>query len=208
MSTTIFPDSVRIAGDITIGGELLPLRPRSSFEQEALAVYPVPIADLRVFDAFQTLLGTPASDDLGITTPDHGTGIPYVSSGDVKNTTATRKLRFEFTLPPEYDPQQTVRVRLAGGMITTIASASATVDVECFLSARDTTKSGSDLCANAAQSINSLTFAELSFDITSSALSPGDTLDVLVTVAVVDSATATAVIAALAHLEMLLDIKG
>jgi hypothetical protein len=208
MSSSTFPDDVRIAGSLTLGGELLPLRPRSSFEQNAVQVYPVPITDLRVWDAFQTALAAAADDDLGVGTGAFGTGLPYVSNGDSKAASTTRYARFQFTLPPEYDPQQTVQLRIAAGMLTTIADTSAVVDAECYLSARDTLKSGSDLVATAQQSINSLTFANYTFNVTATALAAGDTLDVRVKIAVVDAATGTAVTAALSHIEMLLDIKG
>jgi hypothetical protein len=93
-------------------------------------------------------------------------------------------------------------------MLTTVADTSATIDVEAYESAKTTLKTGSDLVTTAAQSINSLTFADKAFDLTVTDLSPGDQLDIRFTVAVVDAATGTAVTAALASVELLLDIKG
>jgi hypothetical protein len=92
-------------------------------------------------------------------------------------------------------------------METTGASASATLDVEVDKSDR-AAGLGSDLCATAAQTINSLTFANKDFTITPTGLSAGDVLDVRLTVTVTDSATATAVTASIGAVEFLVDIKG
>ena len=67
---------------------------------------------------------------------------------------------------------------------------------------------GSDLCATAAQSINSLTQATLAFDVTATSLSAGDLLDCRVAVAITDSATGTAVLGKVSRLSILADIKG
>jgi hypothetical protein len=53
-----------------------------------------------------------------------------------------------------------------------------------------------------------VTFADKNFEITATGLSPGDQLDIRITVAVVDAATGTAVEAALGAVELCLDIKG
>ncbi len=147
-------------------------------------------------------------DDLAFTSGAFGTGTPYITTGDVKNTTITRYCRFMVQLPPEYVAGETIELRFSAGMLTTVASSVATIDCEAYKSNRDTTKTGSDLVSTAAQSINSLTFANKDFVVTSTSLSPGDWLDVRVTIAVTDSATATAVTAAIGAEELLLDIKG
>jgi hypothetical protein len=138
-----------------------------------------------------------------------GTAPPYIGTGDVKNTTITRYARVAFCLPPEYVAGQSVRLTLHAGMITTVSSGVATVDVEAYKMAQDgTTGMGSDLCSTAATSIKSLTFGDKDFDITATSLAAGDWLDIRVTVNIVDSATATAVIGAILAAEMKLDIKG
>jgi hypothetical protein len=177
--------------------------------QDNLVAYDLPISDFRVFDAYQTLLGTPASDDLGITTGAHGTGLPYISTGDLKAAGATtRRARILFTLPPEYVAGETVQIRFAAGMVTTVADTSATVDAEVYVSARTTLKTGSDLVSTSATTINSVTFAEKTFTVTATSLSPGDILDIRVSIAVTDAATLTAVIGAIAHAEVQCDVKG
>ncbi len=147
-------------------------------------------------------------DDLAISSVAFATGLPYVTTGDVKAISVTRYARVTVQIPECYVAGETVQLRISGGMLTTVASSSATVDVECYKSSRDTLKTGSDLCATAAQSINSLTFANKDFDITATSLSAGDWLDIRLTIATVDVATVTAVIAALAAIELMVDCKG
>lgn len=148
-------------------------------------------------------------DDLAITQAAFGTGLPYLTTGDVKAAgTMTRRARTMFTIPPEYVAGATVQFRFAAGMVTTVADTTATVDVECYKSARTTVKTGSDLVTTSATSINSVTFGEKAFDLTAGGLSPGDVLDIRVTVAVNDAAGSTAVIGAIAHAEVLLEVKG
>jgi hypothetical protein len=62
--------------------------------------------------------------------------------------------------------------------------------------------------STAAMSINSLTFAERAFELTASGLAAGDVLDIRVSIACTDAATATAVIPSIAQIRLSLDIKG
>lgn len=208
-TTTRLPTNLDIEGDLIVRG-VLPSYPRSSLTQDDFAIFQLPLERFRVWDAYGTTLpGTSATDDLGLINGTFGTAAPYVGTGDVKNTTITRYARIGFCLPPEYVAGQSVRVNLYAGMITTVSSGVATADIECYKMARDgTTGMGSDLCSTAATTIKSLTFANVPFDITATSLSAGDWLDIRVTVNIVDSATATAVIGAILAAEMHLDIKG
>jgi len=208
MATTRIPGDLSIEGDLILGGALKPLQPRSNLTQDAVQAYDLPLADWRVWDAYQTPLGSAGSDDLGITAGAFATGLPYITSGDCKTLTATRYARTTFTLPPEYEAGQTVQLRFAAGQLTTVADTTATLDAEAYASNRDTLKTGSDLVSTAAQSIKSLTFAEKTFDITAAGLAPGSVLDIRIAIAIVDAATGTAVIGAIAHAEILLDIRG
>jgi hypothetical protein len=88
-----------------------------------------------------------------------------------------------------------------------VSDGTATVDVECYeLSAAGV--AGSDLCATAAQSINSTTSGSDDFTITPTGLSPGDMLDIRVTVAITDAATGSGVIANISQVAVLCDIRG
>lgn len=204
----------KIEGDMTLSGRLqvrggIIGQNRDGLNQDVLYPFPLELQDFRVWDAFQTPLGSAGSDDLGITAGAFGTGCPYITSGDVKAAGAvTRYARTMFTLPAEFDPGQSMTITLRAGMITTIADVSATVDVEVYKSGGNGLVSGSDLCTTSALSINSLTFADNIFTITSTGLIVGDVLDIRIKIATSDSATVTAVIAAIAAAQADLDIKG
>lgn len=207
----LIPTSLRVEGDLTYSGNLYPPSPRSSLAQENLAVYPIPIVDWRVWDAMHTNLpGTGATDDLAVIGGTFGTGVPSIQTGDLKNAGATtRYARCQVQLPPEYVAGETVTIRVYAGMVTTIASTSATIDFEVWKSDRGILVSGSDLSTTtAATTINSVTFGNKDFVITATSLSPGDILDIRMAIAVSDTATATPVIGCAGSVELLIDIKG
>ena len=78
---TLFPGDIRVPGNITYSGDLLPAPPRSALAQENNAVYPLQATDWRVWNAFHTVLpGTPASDDLGLIGGTFGTGVPSIQT--------------------------------------------------------------------------------------------------------------------------------
>lgn len=207
---TRFPGDIVVAGDIQRSGSILPGISRSELVQDNFAEFGIDLPSLRIWDAFQTPIGTAASDDLGLSTGGtFGTSAPYISAGDLKAAGATtRRARFLFTLPPNYVTGESIRIIAAAGMVTTVADTSCTVDFEVYLSDKDATVGGSDLVTTSATAINSLTFAEKNFEVTASGLLPGDVLDIRVSIACTDAATATAVIPAISHLAIALDIKG
>ena len=200
---------VRVTGDLQVDGSM-PTIQRSGLQQESAAVYAVPVTRFRVHDSIDDPLpAAGASDDLGCYGGTYGTDAPKLSTGDLKAAGATTRYgRDILVLPPEYVAGQTVTLRLSAGMETTIADTTATVEVECYKSDREGAADGSDICATAAQSINSLTFADKDFTITPTGLTAGDQLDVRLALAVNDGATGTAVIATIGAVELLLDIKG
>ena len=186
----------------------LPEVERSQIIQEALAVYSIPWESWRVHDAYGTLLpATSSSDDLGLYGGAFATNTPSIRTYDVKTLTTTLYARTTLILPLEYDPGETVQLRFFAGMITTVASTTATIDVQAYES-DGASGLGSDLVATSAQSINSLTHAYKTFSLTSTNLQAGDVLDVRVAIAVTDAATGTAVIGAFGAAAMLLDIRG
>jgi hypothetical protein len=203
-----------IQGDVVIVGSLTvtgtpPSLTRAQLTMESNAPYKIPLESWRVWDAFGTNLpATPASDDLGLVGGTFGTASPTIQSGDLKAAGATtRRARVTFSLPTEYVAGQAITIRAHAGMDTTVSDGTATLDFEVYKS-NDEAGIGSDLCATAAQSINSLTDADYDFSITSSGLSPGDTLDIRMSVTVNDAATVTAVIAVVGGVKLLLGVKG
>jgi hypothetical protein len=203
-------DDVRISGTLAIKETGVSAQTRLTIlKQDALAIFPVRLTGLRVWDAIHTNLpGTAATDDLALIGTTFGTTAPVVSAGDCKALGATsRYARFMTELPECYEAGETVTLSLSAGMVTTVASSSCTVDVECYKIDKITGIS-SDLCTTAATTINSLVFAAKSFTITSSALTAGDVLDIRITIACNDAATATAVTPTIAGIDLLCDIKG
>ena len=209
-------DPTRIPGDLQIAGRCRaagydPAPTRSTFfALESNTEFPIPLTDARVWDAIATVLpGTSATDDLALDGGTFATSPPTIQTGDVKTTTVTRYARFpNVAIPDNYVAGETVTLRLTAGMITTVADGSATIDVEAWRIDEDNTLGATDLCSTAAQSINSMTFADKDFVLTPTTLNPGDILDVRITISVTDTATGTAVIGALSTLKLLADTKG
>lgn len=207
-SPTIFPHGIICQGPLTVTGDILPLRPRSEFLQEDLAVYPIPWTAWRVWDALQTNLpGTAAADDLALIGGTFGSASPVIRSSDGKATTITQYARCQVALPPEYVAGQTVNLRLHCGMITTISDGTATVDVSAYASDSEAGV-GADLVTTAAQSINSLTDADKTFVIDATGLVVGSLLDIRIAISITDAATGTAVVGQVGSVQLLLDIKG
>lgn len=206
--TNIIPGNLIVQGNLSVFGTA-PTVNRSSLVQDSSQRYKIEPWHWRVWDAMQTLLpGTSAADDLAIIGGTFATGSPSIQTSDMKALgSVTRYARTTFTLPPEYVTGQAVTIRVHAGMLTTVADTTATIDVACYRS-DDEAGIGSDLCATAAQSCNSLTLADKDFTITPSSLAPGDTLDIRIASAVNDAATATAVIGVVGAVTVLLPIKG
>lgn len=182
---------------------------RTKLALDSLKPYVIPFTDFRVWDALATLLPSAgASDDLGLIGGTFGTNTPCIETGDVKAAGAvTRYARVLVRLPAEYDDGETVTVRLKAGMVTTVADVTATIDVQAYQSDGFAGVSA-DLCATAAITINSLTQADKDFTITPTSLVAGDWLDIRITIATNDAATATVVKGRLGVATLLCDVRG
>ena len=203
-------DDVRISGTLSIKESGVSAQTRLTIlKQDALAIFPVRFTGLRVWDAFHTNLpGTAAADDLALIGTTFGTTAPVVTAGDCKALGATsRYARFMVELPECYEAGETVTLSLSAGMVTTVASASCTIDVECYKIDK-IGGIGSDLCTTSAITMNSLVFAAKAFTITPSGFTAGDVLDVRLTIACNDAATGTAVTPTIAAIDLLCDIRG
>ena len=154
------------------------------------------------------LWGTPATNLLNYVPATHGTNAPSLQTPDFKNNHAATSYiaRGELQIPWEYIAASTVKIRLHAGMLTTVASEACTVDLTVYKSDEDSTSTG-DLCATAAQDINSLTFADFDFTITASTLSPGDLLDVLITVSADDDDDSGDMKACIGSIQLLCDVR-
>jgi hypothetical protein len=197
-------------GTVTITAGNLSEQPRDMLEQDTVVRFPIPLHEFRVFDALATALsGTPASDDLGLTTGTFASAPLRMSAGDLKAAGATtRRARHPQVIVPEcYDAAETFQIIVSCGMETTVADTSCTVDIEVCRLDKDGAVAA-DICATAAQSMNSLSFSDKTFTITATTLAPGDVLDVRVSITCTDAATGTAVTPAIASIDVACDIKG
>lgn len=207
MDTQRIPNNLDIQGDLVVRGAM-PAYPRASLRQDDNYGEPIPLVAFRVHDAFQTALGSAANDDLGITAGTLGTGVPYLTAGDCKAANVTRYARAVVRIPDNYVAGETVRLVAHAGMLTTVSDGTATIDFQAYKVGTGTLVSGGDIVATAATSINSLTFADVTFTVTSTTLNPGDELDIRVAIACTDTATVTAVTPAIQTIRLECDVKG
>lgn len=177
--------------------------------QRGMQSTPVPLTNCRVWDAMHSMVvGTPASDDLGLVTGMPGTDVPMLSAGDLKAAGATtRKVAFQLEVPSNYEDGETFEVRLRAAIETTVADTSCTVDLEVF-KGNGAGAAGSDLCTTSASSINSLTPANVDFTVDGSGLDPGDLLTCIVSIACNDAATVTAVTPVIYSITRRCDLRG
>lgn len=207
----VLQGDLSVGGNLRVGGTISPPMPKPSILALALLQpFPIPLTDFRVWDALQTPLpGAGSSDDLGLVGGTFATATPSLRTQDLKAAGASsNRARVLVQLPWEYQAGQSVRIRLKAGMITTVAGTSATIDCEAYKQQSSPTDAiGSDLVTTAAQSINSLVFADMDFVVLPTSMSPGDILDVRITTAVNDGASATAVIAGITSCKLMCDVR-
>lgn len=201
-----------IYGDVDIKGALtaqsFPATLRASLAQESYCKFGIPIENLRRWDAYEALIATPTADDLGITAGAFATGVPYVTGGDVKTLTVTRYARGRVQMPTEYVNGQPAKIICNAGMITTVAATSCTLDLVAYKVGANGLISGVDLVSSAAVTINSLVFADAEFTLTPATLIAGNWIDFRLDISSVDAATGTAVIPAIATIDLACHIKG
>ena len=207
----------QIDGDVTINGALNVLGSisgpiaRTNLMAEANTVVGVPLSEFVVWDsvtqAFLPSVG--AADDCGMVLGAFGTALPYIGSKQLNAAGAsTQYARTQVVVPPEYIAGNAISIRVYGGMITSVASVSATVDCELYKAAKTSTLvSGSDLVSTAATTINSLTFAAVTFVVTPTTVSPGDLLDLRLAL-ITNSATASSHFAAVSAVDFLYATRG
>ena len=172
--------------------------------------YNIPLEQFRIFDSASNavLPNAAVSDDLGLILGTFGTSDFSIQTSDAKATTVTQKARFRFWLPPEYDAGQAVQIVAYGGMLTTISDGTATVDFNVYKKDAATGLVGSDLVTTAATTINSLTAGADVFDLTTTGFVNGDELTGMVTIAITDTATGTAVIGKLTKIYYQITVRG
>ncbi len=214
--------SVAVSGDVTLDGAgavtiaagavtnsmLAGSITRANLLQEDAAVYAVPLEHMRVHDALASALPTTASaDDMGFIPGTFGTDAPTLQGVDFGGTATDEKCRFQYRLPVEYVDGQTITLRCHAGMLTTVSDGTATLDAEVYLDDGEGAV-GSDICATAAQSINSLTLADIDFTVTPAGVVSGSLLDIRLSFAGSDTGDLGVMIPTITAVSMLLDVKG
>lgn len=180
---------------------------RTQMKQNPNMPLPITPFDWRVWDS-GALLTTAGTDDLGLVSGTFGTNNYTVQAGDLKAAGATTRYALtHIALPDYYDDGATVTLRLRAGMETNVADTSCFIDAEAY-EVTDDSVSGSDICATAQQSMNSLTENDLDFTITSTGLVAGDILEVRIAVICTDGATGTAVTPVVYKSSILFDARG
>jgi hypothetical protein len=158
------------------------------------------LAEARVHDAPMTLIPTTAAnDDLGLTAGTFGTASPRIVGADFGGTTEDKYTRFVgVDLPEDFRAGMGLTLRVRAGMAV-VSDGTCTLDVLAFRNDGDATVTG-DLYAGAAVTINSATLSNEDFVLDTTALVPGDTLDIKLRVQGSDTGNAAANINALIDL--------
>ena len=208
---TTVPGDLIVPGSLRLSGALSPAKARANIlALSELQPFVVPWTLWRTWDALSTNLPNSASnadDDLALVGGTWASASPSLQSFDCGALTNTSYARAQIPLPWEYEVGQTVALRLHAGMLTTIADASATLDLICFETDEELGISA-DICATAVKDVNSVTFADMDFTITPTALIAGDLLDVRLTVYVEDAGNAGAgITACIGSVKLLADVR-
>ena len=180
----------------------------TKLETRTSQVFPVPLTAGKVWDSVDSNLpGTAAADDLAIITGTWGTDAPTVQAGDIGGTNSTRYGVWEIPVPQNYQDGGTFIIRVRGGMLTTVADTSCTVDLEVY-AADGSGSIGSDLCQTAATTINSLTFANIDFTMDGANIDPGDRLLMRMAVAYNDAGNAGVMTPEISNIEVRCSTRG
>ena len=209
-----FQKDVIISGTTNIGGTVTGMT-RAKLDTEAIQRHYLKTTDWRKkSDMAVPLPATASSPDLGVYTNPAGPGAatpPVMRTEDIKTlAAAVRNARTLVQLPYNYVSTNTVQLKVAAGMITTVADDTCTIDCEVYLVSQtdDVYTTGTDLNQVAAQSINNLVYSEKTFPIDGSVLAANDILDVLLFITSTDAASGTAVIGAILWAALEFDVKG
>lgn len=156
----------------------------------SLRDFQIPLTAWRQHDAIGVNIATAGNDDLGLVSGTYLTDAPTITSGTVSNTTATRYARAHVSVPPDYIAGQPINF-ICQFARTDAAEATATVDLEVV---NHNASATTDICATAAQNVNTSASGTLTFTITPSSVAAGALLDVRITVAIDDTSGGGAVI--------------
>jgi len=183
-------------GDLIVNGALRlsegisPLKDRDDLLAVEERVKVIPFEGWREDDDHDGLLSeTPTADYLGLVGGTFGTNHPSLQTLDVGGdaASATASARRTIEVPQDYVAGQSFKIRLHGGMHTTVADTTATADLEVHKCDGDRTVSADLASAASANNINSVTYSDVNFTITATTLTPGDLLDVRLSITTEDA---------------------
>jgi hypothetical protein len=180
---------------------------RTGLAQDDLAVYSIPLTEMRVTGTGALLgdsAGTP-SGAFGLTVGTFGSASPILVGEAASAASVTNKCRCLTPLPVEYVAGQTVTLRVHA-RITGDVEVAQTIDVVVHKSDKEAGVSA-DLCATAAQTLTDA-FADYDFTITPSGLAPGDMLDVELTGVANDTGGTANKLIEIGAVQRLCDVKG
>lgn len=198
---TTLPGDLIVPGNARITGTITPAKDKSDVLSVETKTFHIPWSWWRIWNDDDAVLpGAAAADDLGFIAGAFSSASPSIQSVDFGGTTTTAYARCQIPLPPDYVAGQSVVLRFHAGQIV-VADTTCTLDMSAYKSDEEL-GIGSDLASAAsANNIKSATLADVDFTITATGLSPGDVLDVRISVTGDDSGNAddniTAVIGAI-----------
>lgn len=156
-------------------------------------VLAIPVTDFRVFDAQKDALpDAAANDDLGLADAAGGVLLGAAANGG-GTASQTNKAGIFIALPENYVDGSDITLRVR---VKTSPVATATATIDAIVKALSDATLGSDICATAAQSCNSASYANFDFTITGTSLVAGSILNIVLVAAADDTGgTQDAVIA-------------
>ena len=206
---TTLPGDLVVPGNVRITGSISPAMAMADIlTVVANQPFNVPWNAWRKWDDIDAVLpDTPATDDLGLMTGTFATDHPSIQTVDFGGTNTTAYARAQIALPWNYVAAQTVTLRFHAGCITTLPDTTATLDCAVYKCDKDLTLSADLAPAADANNIKSLTFADVDFALTSTALSPGDVLDVRVSINGVDAGDLGVMRAVIGQVDLLCGVR-
>lgn len=180
---------------------------KQSNTSTSLQVFAITPLEWRENDGVTVCPATAASTNFGVVLGTDGTNFPTLQTIDSKAATTAVVARAVVRLPANYVAGSAITIRAHAGMLTTIADTSATLGLNVYSNAGNNTGSA-NLNTTVAQSINSLTFADVNFTITPTGLVAGQLLHIKMTLTVTDAATVTAVKGAVGSVALLASVSS
>jgi len=198
-----------VSGALRLGGGITPLKGVADLLTPEEKTCTIPWTVWRIWDAITSPLpAVAATDDLALIVGTLGTNAPSVQGLDSGGLNTTGYMRAQLPIPADYVAGQSLKIRFHAGMLTSVADTTCTLDMVAYKSDEESLV-GADLASAAvANNIKSLVFADVDFTITASGLSPGDMLDVRVSINTVDGANADVLIPCIGAVKMVYYGRG